>query len=173
VYAERLFTVGQEGAGSLGIMFAASGVGAVIGPVLGKVFTDESAKSLRKLIMVGYVLIPLAWLVIGLAPNLWIASLGFMLRLVGASLNWTYSNVLIQLKVPDHFLGRVFALDIAFFTVASSLSLWLTGYLVDTFDMDPRRLVTYFAMGGILPVCIWAFTLWYGNRSRAVPVEAN
>jgi hypothetical protein len=96
-----------------------------------------------------------------------------MLRLVGGSMNWTYSNVLIQLKVPDKFLGRVFALDVALFTVASSFSVWLTGYLLDTFNMDPRRLVIYFGMCGILPAFVWAFTLWYSNRARHLQADTN
>ena len=147
VYAERLFLIGREGAGSLGIMFGAAGVGAVLGPLIGRALTDSSAKALKNMILAGYVLIPLGWLVMGWSPNIWVASLGILLRLMGSSVNWTFSSVLIQLNVPNQFLGRVFALDMALFTVASSTSIWLTGYLLDTFDLDPRMLVTYLLWG--------------------------
>ncbi len=166
VLAERYFNFGREGAISLGVMFAASGLGAVVGPLLGNHFTDRSEKALKKLIFVGYLIIPISWAVITLAPNLWVASLGFLLRLVGASINWTYSNVLIQLKVPDNFLGRVFSLDMALFTVASSLSIYLTGYYLDKYQLDPRQLTFYFAIAGILPLLIWSLTLIAEKRRK-------
>jgi MFS family permease len=151
-------------------MFAAAGLGAVVGPLLGNHFTDRSEKALKNLILLGYLIIPISWLVVTIAPNLWVASLGFLLRLIGASINWTYSNVLIQLKVPDNFLGRVFSLDMAFFTIASSLSIYLTGYFLDKYELDPRQLTLYFAIGGILPLIIWALNLLAERKRKISPI---
>ncbi|MBT3241007.1 MAG: MFS transporter [Chloroflexi bacterium] len=170
VLAERYFNFGREGAISLGVMFAAAGLGAVVGPLLGNHFTDRSEKALKNLILLGYLIIPISWLVVTIAPNLWVASLGFLLRLIGASINWTYSNVLIQLKVPDNFLGRVFSLDMAFFTIASSLSIYLTGYFLDKYELDPRQLTLYFAIGGILPLIIWALNLLAERKRKISPI---
>jgi hypothetical protein len=41
-----------------------------------------------------------------------------LLRQMSGSTNWTYSNVMLQLRLPDRFLGRVFALVFALFTLA-------------------------------------------------------
>lgn len=167
VYAERLFRLGREGAGALGIMFAAAGIGAVIGPLIGNRLTDGTTRTLRWAILAGYLFIPLGWLVMGLAPSLWVASLGILLRLMGSSVNWTYSSVLIQFRVPNKFLGRVFALDMAMFTVFSSTFIYLTGYLLDTYGLDPRQVVGLFALGGLVPPLLWSFRLWRVTRRES------
>ena len=75
---------------------------------------------------------------------------------MGVSLNWVFSDVLIQLQVPDNFLGRVFSLDLAIFTLFNAFFVWLTGFAVDSFNLDPRQLAVYFALGCMLPVLLWA-----------------
>ena len=49
--------------------------------------------------------------------------LSIMVRGFGSSVLWVYSTLLIQLRVPDRLLGRVLALEIAFFTVSLSRTL--------------------------------------------------
>ena len=164
VFAERYFPYGQEGATSLGIMFGAAGLGAVLGPLLANRSTKGEPSALGRGIQVGYVLIPIGWGLIGWSPNLWVASLGILVRLMGSSINWTYSNVLIQTQVTDKFLGRVFALDLALFTLATSTSIFLTGYLLDTIEISARNLGWIFSIGSLLPVVLWwIYELNYSN----------
>ncbi len=157
VYAERYFPYGQEGATALGILFAASGLGAVLGPLIGNRFVRGESLKLQRAIQYGYLLIPVGWFFVAWSPFLWVAALGMMIRLMGSSLNWTYSNVLIQSQVPNGFLGRVFALDMGMFTLASSTSIFLTGYFLDTFPLEPRTLVLCFALGNLFPLAIWFY----------------
>jgi MFS family permease len=110
---------------------------------------------------------PLAWLIVGTAPTLPVALLGCVLRGVGGSINWTYSDVLLQMTVPNHLLGRVFAFDIALFTLAVSISLWLTGYVTDTFHLAPRTIVLLLAAGSLLPLAIWGAALRWQMRKQA------
>jgi hypothetical protein len=161
-YASRIFIIGRESAGSLGLMYAAAGVGAVLGPVLGRYLYDESPTGLRRRIREGFWIMPLGWAVMAWAPNIWMAMLGLLLNLMGGSANWTFSNVLIQTQVPDRFLGRVFALDFAFLTLASAGSLWLSGWLLDTLQLDPRALVYLIAAASVVPALIW--TRYQGGR---------
>ena len=65
LYAEKVFRVGQEGATTLGLMFAAFGLGAVAGPLVANRFGDNSARWLRRAIVGGFALLPLAWFIIG------------------------------------------------------------------------------------------------------------
>lgn len=160
IYAKRYFTMGDEGARSLGIMFAAAGLGAVLGPTIAKNFTEGSRKDLLRWIQYGFIIVPPAWWLIGRGESLWIVSLGFMFRLMGVSINWTFSNVLIQMDVPDNFLGRVFAFDLALFTLASSTSIFLTGYFLDMMVADPRGISLYFGLWALLPVVVWGLYLW-------------
>jgi hypothetical protein len=87
---------------------------------------------------------------------------------MGGSINWTYSDVLLQMTVPNHLLGRVFAFDIAIFTLAVSISLWLTGFITDTFHLSPRTIVLLLAIGSLGPLGVWGIALrWHGRRAQS------
>src|SRR5215212_5778795 len=159
LYAAHVFRQGQEGATTLGLMFTAFGVGAVIGPLISNRFGNSSTIWLRRAILGGFVCMPLAWLIVGIAPALPIVLAGCILRGVGGSINWTYSDVLLQMTVPNHLLGRVFAFDIAIFTLAVSISLWLTGFVTDAFHLNPRTIVLLLAIGSVIPLAIWGAAL--------------
>ena len=156
VYAERYFPYGQEGATALGIMFAASGLGAIIGPLIARAFGGTSSQELKSIIQKSYLLIPVGWLLFAVSPTLWGACIGVAVRMMGISINWTYSNVLIQYRVPDRILGRVFAIDLGLFTLANSTAVLLTGVFLDAFQLMPRYLVGGFSTATLLVTIIWA-----------------
>lgn len=159
IYAERIFPgVGQEGAGALGLMFAAAGVGAILGPIIGNYVTDGSIKALRQAIGVGFIALVVGWVIFGWSPSLPVAMLGLMIRFMGGSLNWTYSSVLLQIKVPDRYLGRVFALDFAIFTLAMAAAVWFTGLALDQTNLTPRQISLIMAAGSLFPIMFWAIT---------------
>ncbi|HLO18425.1 MAG TPA: MFS transporter [Anaerolineales bacterium] len=167
LYAARVFREGQEGATTLGLMFTAFGVGAVVGPLISNRLGDSSTVWLQRAILGGFVCMPLAWLIVGTAPALPVALAGCVLRGAGGSINWTYSDVLLQMTVPNHLLGRVFAFDIAIFTLAVSISLWLTGFITDAFHLDPRTIVLLLATGSLAPLGVWGAALrWQGRRAE-------
>ena len=167
LYASHVFRQGQEGATTLGLMFTAFGVGAVLGPLISNRFGNSSTIWLRRAILGGFVCMPLAWLIVGTAPALPVALVGCVLRGVGGSINWTYSDVLLQMTVPNHLLGRVFAFDFAIFTLAVSISLWMTGFVTDAFHLNPRTIVLLLAAGSLLPLAIWGAALrWQSRRSQ-------
>ena len=171
IYAERIFPgVGQEGAGALGLMFAAAGVGAILGPIIGNYVTDGSARALQQAIGVGFMFLFFGWAVFGLAPSLPVAMLGLTIRYMGGSLNWTYSSVLLQLKVPDRFLGRVFALDFAIFTLAMAFSVWFTGLTLDKTALTPRQISLILALGSLLPIVFWTIANRL-NRHKQLQAE--
>ncbi|HLB47980.1 MAG TPA: MFS transporter [Anaerolineales bacterium] len=158
VYAERVFRVGQDGAMTLGLMFAFFGVGAVIGPLIGNALGVRTARALQLAIVVGFMFLPLGWLMLGLAPSLPLALAGVTLRGMGGSINWTYSDVLLQMTTPNNFLGRVFALDFGIFTLALSASVWFTGAAMDRFALDPHAVAVAFAVGSLAPLAVWVVT---------------
>src|SRR6185436_16577277 len=147
LYAIRVLRGGQVGATTLGLMFTAFGVGAVVCPLITNRLGDTRISWLRRAILGGFLCMPVAWLIVGVAPSLPLALIGCVLRGIGGSINWTYSDVLLQISVPNHLLGRVFAFDFAVFTLAVSVSLWLTGYVTDQFHLPPRTIVLLLAAG--------------------------
>jgi MFS family permease len=168
LYAAHVFREGQEGATTLGLMFTAFGVGSIIGPLISNRLGDSSVVWLRRAILGGFVCMPLAWLIVGTAPALPVVLAGCVLRGAGGSINWTYSDVLLQMTVPNHLLGRVFAFDIAIFTLAVSISLWLTGFITDTFHFGPRTIVLLLAVGSLGPLVIWGAALRWQSRRAAI-----
>jgi MFS family permease len=164
LYAAHVFRQGQEGATTLGLMFTAFGVGAVIGPLISNRLGDSSMVWLRRAVLGGFACMPLAWLIVGMAPALWIVLVGCVIRGAGGSINWTYSDVLLQMTVPNHLLGRVFAFDIAVFTLAVSISLWLTGFVTDEFHLAPRLIVLILSAGSLVPLAIWSLALRWQFR---------
>lgn len=155
LYAKQVFPVGEDGATTLGLMFAAFGAGAVVAPFLANRLGNGTRQWLQEAIIGGYALITLGLIILGVGPTLPIVLVGVVLRGMGGSVNWTYSDVLIQLSVPNEFLGRVFALDLGLFTLAMSVSLWVTGWVVDSLALAPRVLTLWLAAGSVLPCLFW------------------
>ena len=109
-FGTQVFVLGKQGITSMAILWAAFGVGAIVGPFIANRFSDDSVRVLRRLIGVGFALIGLGWLFWGLAPSLEFLALAVVVRAMGGSINWTYSSVIIQQQVHDEYLGRnVFA----------------------------------------------------------------
>src|SRR5450432_336623 len=131
IYATQLFVLGQNGTGSLGLLYAAFGIGALLGPLLLNPFSDGSVRRLNRLIIVGFALITLGWFLIAGAPILGLVVVAITIKAMGSAIYWTYSSVIIQKTVPDHFLGRVFSLDQAGFQFSTVVSASVIGLLID------------------------------------------
>lgn len=155
VYAAQIFVYGEDGALTLGMLYAAAGLGAILGPIVANMFSDDSIRMLQNGIGVGFVLVALGWLLFGWAPLLPLAMLAMLIRHMGGSINWTYSSVVLQMRVPNQFLGRVFAFDFALFTLAMAVSVWLSGIILDKTAVTPRTLSYLLAIGSLLPLLPW------------------
>ena len=177
VYATVLFplsivgitaTQADAGALSLGILWTAFGVGAVLGPLIMGRFNDGSVRVLRRLIIVAYVLISLGWFIYGGASTLLITALATVIKAMGGSVYWTYSSVILQKTVDDRFLGRVFALDMAGFQLAVVLSVIITGAVLEIVGTRQAHGVTFWtALVSLVPLVAWTLiTRWLETRER-------
>ncbi|MBZ0288234.1 MAG: MFS transporter, partial [Anaerolineae bacterium] len=170
-YATHLFVVGKDGTGSLGILYSAFGLGAIIGPFLLNRFNNGSARAMRRLMIVSFTWVTVGWLLLGLAPTLLIASLALMVRAMGGSATWTYSSTIIQISVRDEYLGRVFSLDWAGFYLAITISTLLTGILIDSLGSEHLRSISIgTGLLSVIPLLLWAAAVnWLEKRG---PVTA-
>lgn len=160
IYATELFVIGEGGTTSLSIMYAAFGIGAVIGPIILNRFNNGSVRGMRRLIIVGFISMTLGWLVFSGASSLAIVAVALLLRAMGGSSTWTYSSIILQKSVPDHFLGRIFSLDMVGFQFASVISTLTTGLLVDTFGTDNvRQIVLGMGIVSLLPLILWTLVV--------------
>lgn len=134
IFATQVFIIGLDGQLSLGIVYSAFGVGAVIGPFLLNRVNNGSIKRMRQLVFIGFIWSTLGWVVMGASASLLMVCMALILRAMGGSVNWTYSQVLIQKSVPDQYLGRVFSLDLAFFQLTTVVSTLVHGAWIDALN---------------------------------------
>lgn len=173
IYATRLFVLGKDGTGSLGLFYAAFGIGAILGPVLLNRLNDGSVSRMRRLIVVSYLWIAVGLFVFGGAPTLLFAALALIIKAMGSSIYWTYSSAILQKVTPDQFLGRLFSLDLAGYRLATVVSTLITGWLVDQVSVeDPagvRNIVIGTGVASLLPLILWTLALpWIERRDVAV-----
>ena len=175
IYATQLFVVGENGTGSLGILYAAFGIGAVLGPIFLDRFNNGTVHTMRRLIVVGYACISFGWLLFSGAPTLFLVALALVVKAMGSSIYWTYSSVIIQKVTPDKFLGRLFSLDLAGFQFATVISVLITGWLIDRVGATGvRNLVLGTGIASLVPLFLWALALpWIERQDAAIPVQQS
>lgn len=159
IYGTQLFVIGEQGTTSMAILWTAFGVGSIIGPIITNRFSDGSVRVLRRLMIVGFMMVVLGWLFWGLAPSLELAAFALVLRAMGGSVNWTYSSVVIQKIVPDEYLGRMFSLDFAGFELVQGISAITVGLLIDAIGTENVPIIpigTAFFSLISLSIWIWA-----------------
>jgi MFS family permease len=171
IYATQVFILGTDGKLSLGIMYSAFGIGAVIGPLLLNRFNDETISRMRVLITVGFIFATVCWLVMGFATSLLVLCLGILIRAMGTSTNWTLSTAMIQRTADDSYMGRVFSLDMMAFYIATVVSIVAHGAIIDAIGEENIALLPL-GMTGVagIVLLVWSLMTRYFNR-RDVPPQ--
>ncbi len=157
IYGTQVFVLGDQGITSMAILWAAFGIGAILGPIITNRFSDDSVRALRRLTIIGFVFIVLGWLLWGLAPSLEFLVFAVVVRAMGGSINWTYSSVIIQQVLPDEYLGRAFSLDFAGYELMQSIGIIVIGMLIDAVGIDGILGIVFgAALVSLAPLLIWA-----------------
>jgi MFS family permease len=128
IFGRDVFDAGDAG---IGVLFAARGLGALIGPFLARSIVGLTDRGLMLGIAgsfgtfaVGYALLPLS-------PVLWVASLCVFLAHLGGGAQWMLSSYGLQRASPDSIRGRVFSFDYGLVTVTIALSTLVAGILAE------------------------------------------
>jgi MFS family permease len=114
VFATQVF---HGGVAAIGILMAARGVGALIGPFVGRAFLGERDRRIFTVISVGLAVFGLGYVLMG------VSSYG------------------LQRVVPDRIRGRVFAFDFALITATIAISSLATGWLASAYG--PRATAVF------------------------------
>ncbi len=162
IYATRLFPLGEDGARSVGLLWACFGTGAILGPLLLNAANDGSVRRMRRLIAAASAFLSGGLFLLAWAPTLALAGLAIVLRGMGGASNWTYSTIILQKIVPDRLQGRLFALDLAnAFLLALVFSL-LWGAMMDRAGVRPAVLCA--ATVTLVPLLVWTVGLRWMER---------
>jgi MFS family permease len=134
VFAEEVFRAGGIG---IGVLMAARGIGALIGPFLGRAMAGPRDRHLFGVIGVALAVFGLGYATFGLMPTLLLAVPAVAVAHLGGGAQWTLSSYGLMRIVPDQIRGRVFAFDNALITLTLTISSLLTGWAATTFGARP------------------------------------
>ena len=163
--AQQVFTVGQGGGTSLGLMFGLTGVGSGLGPILARKLTGDDPQSLKEAIAYGYLIAIAGIMVTAPLLSLETVLLGSLVRSIGSGVIWVFSTHLLLQMAPDEVRGRVFASDFMFFYLGSALASSLVGAALDTSLTIPNIIWTMAAIS-VVPTVLW--TVWVMKSRRQV-----
>ena len=139
----------DKGNGATGFLFAARGLGALVGPFLLRRVISRPTRLLPGLAL-SMAAYGVSYIGVALSPWFSLALVLVVAAHIAGGGNWMMSNYALQMEVPDELRGRVFATDMMIATLAISASVLFAGVLVD--HVDPR-----------IPIAICgALTLVYG-----------
>jgi MFS family permease len=168
IFGQRVFPMAGGPAAAIGVLYAARGVGAGLGPIGLRWIVGQQPRRLRQSIGPAYFIVGIFYVAMAWAPNLAIAALCVLCAHVGGSILWVFSTVLLQMEVPDRFRGRVFATELAAVTLMSSASSYWTGRQLDVAGWSPRTLSLVLGAMFFVPGTIW---LVIQSRWREQPAE--
>jgi hypothetical protein len=159
LFGRQVFPVGADGALSIGMLYAARGLGAAIGPILAQRLGGSSQPFLRRMLGPAVLLTGLGYVLASQAPSLELAALAVLLAHMGGSTQWVFSTVLLQMSVPNRLLGRVFAVELAALTLTTAASSYVTGLASDA-GWEPRALamalsLVFVPTGLLLLAALW------------------
>jgi MFS family permease len=171
--AERVFPLLDNGSLTLGILYAATGIGTGVGPLLMRSWLGDSKGAQMRALTIGFVLHTLGVFGLALAPGLPVVLAVTVLRAVGSGAIWVFATVLLQQLLPDHVRGRVFAFEFAALTLTQAISTLWAGYATDQLGWSVQQVAASAGFVGIFATGIWfAFQMWAGNQvSARQPVE--
>ncbi len=152
------------GAGQLGVglLFAARGLGALVGPFLARTFAVDDMSRLLRGISLAFVVYLVGYALLPLSPVIWAAAVFVFVGHVGGGAQWTLSSFGLQRTTPDRVRGRVFAVDFGLALAISSVSTLTAGWLAGTIGPLP----TLYVMLGAMAVTVVVWFWWTGPVRR-------
>ncbi|MCX6550170.1 MAG: MFS transporter [Acidobacteria bacterium] len=168
VMGERVFPVGGSAAAGIGVLYAARGFGAGVGPILARAWLGQQPEQMRRAIAPSYLLVAVFYLMLGWSANLLTASIAVIGAHAAGSVLWVFSTVLLQMSVPDRYRGRVFSAELALLMIISALSSYACGYALDAWKLSPFFLTRVLGVLFIMPALGWlAIERWHLGPHRA------
>jgi len=121
VFGGQIFKLGDAG---IGLLFAARGGGALLGPFLVRPLGQGKISLMRWTICASFLLSGLGYLLFGFSEGLgvWLALISLLIGHSGGGNNWITSTILLQEFVPNRLLGRVLSFDVGLTTLSTAIS---------------------------------------------------
>jgi MFS family permease len=162
--ATAVYGIGEMGTG---LLFAARGAGALIGPLLfGRVLRREAW--LLPSLALSMILFGVAYLGVAATAVFWVALPLVVIAHVAGGGNWVMSNFALQNEVPDALRGRVLATDMMLATLAIAVSQLVAGAFVDR--VSPRVVIAVSGAVTLTYAVVWRLvTMRMTRPTRSTP----
>ena len=154
VFGREVFKAGAFG---IGLLFAARGLGALLGPFAVRTLSDRD-ETQYQFISVSVLLFGLGYMGLGLSRTLAIGCAAVFVAHLGGGAQWLTSTYGLQREVPDFIRGRVFAADWGFVTLTMGISSLAAGLLSDHLGATTATVVI--ASLSILWAIFWGAWTW-------------
>lgn len=149
--ATEAFQSGDEG---IGLLFAARGLGALLGPFAAVNLVGNSIRKLLVALAWSMALYGVAYLFVSGAPALGLAALLAVVAHLGGGAQWVLSTYGLQRLAPDYVRGRILSMDLGLVSLTIGLSSLAAGRLADIYP--PRTVMAGLAMVELAYASIWA-----------------
>jgi len=159
ILAEQKYEIGAGGGISLGIMYAVTGVGTGLGPIIARRFTGDRSKELRIAIGIGYLLCVIGLLVMAPLFTFGIVLIGILMRAIASGINWVFSTQLLLENVWGQVRGRVFSTEFAIFTLLNAIGTAASGWILDNTSLGISGLLIIMMISTLIVGLFWY--LWY------------
>jgi MFS family permease len=154
VFGKEIFRAGAFG---IGLLFAARGLGALLGPFLIRAVSRRN-ETQYKLIAFCILLFGVGYMCLGLSRSLLAGAVAVFAAHLGGGAQWQTSTYGLQRETPDWIRGRVFGADYGFVTLTMSLSYLVAGVASDRFG--PTAATIGVASVSILCALTWGGMTW-------------
>lgn len=164
VFGKEVFHAGAFG---IGLLFAARGVGALIGPFLVRALVRTNDAQYRT-ISFSVLLFGLGYAALGLSKSLTFGAIAICLAHLGGGAQWQVSTYGLQDETPDWIRGRVFSADYGFVTLTMAFSSLGAGIASDHVGPVIATVVT--ASICVVWAVVWGVWTWglWGDRGKVV-----
>lgn len=167
--AQSVFPIGHGGGTSLGLLYAATGIGTGLGPLLARRLTGDREESLRHALSVSYPISALGQAMCAPMTTLPLVLLGSLVRSSGGGMNWVFSSQLLLMLTPNEMRGRAFASEFALFTLANAAGAAVGGWLLDSTSLSLQGMMGWMAGLTLIPWLLWL--LWERSSVKARPAS--
>jgi MFS family permease len=157
-------TVYEAGDVGIGVLFAARGLGALLGPFIARAIFGFDQQGLIVGIGVAFFLFLAAYLLLPLAPGLAVAAGLVFIAHVGGGAQWTLSTTGLQRSTPDAVRGRIFSVDYGLVTLVAAVSTIVAGAVTSAYG--PAAAIYALAIPSAVVASAWV--IWTRPLRRRV-----
>jgi MFS family permease len=155
--AQQVFPLNGNGTLTLGLVYAAVGLGTGIGPLVVSRWVGRAPRAQLWAITGGFAALLLGVVGLAFAPALgWVIGASF-LRALGTGTIWVFSAAMLQQIVADRYRGRVFAFEFAVMTLTQSIATLWAGFALDRLQFSIQEVILSAALMSVGVTLAWLF----------------